>query len=91
MEKKSTDELKQVLEAAKKKAVIGSRYAHFKDPNSIYEVVDVVINEATDEPLVIYKDQNGEKLSFARPIHSWDEIVEHEEEQIRRFTPLDVI
>lgn len=91
MQHRSAEELKEELEEAKKKVVIGSRYSHFKDENSIYEIVDVVINEATEEPMVIYKDENGEKLTYARPLHSWDEIMEHDEQQIRRFTPLDVI
>ncbi|MDO8335906.1 MAG: DUF1653 domain-containing protein [Candidatus Saccharibacteria bacterium] len=88
---KSPDELKEILEAAKAKVVIGSRYSHFKDENSIYEVIDVVISEATEEPLVIYKDENGAKLTFARPLSSWSETIEHDQEEVRRFTPMDII
>ena len=91
MERKSAEELKKIIENAKDKVVIGSRYSHYKNPESTYEVKDVVIDEATEAPLVIYKNETGEKLTFARPLLSWEETVEHDEKQVRRFTPLDVI
>ncbi len=91
MEKKSDEELKQSLNTAKDKIVIGSRYSHYKNPESTYEVIDVVIDEATQTPLVIYRNETGEKITFARPLLSWEEMIEHDEKQIRRFTPLDVI
>lgn len=44
------------------------RYHHFKDATKTYTILGVAMHTETEEILVIYQAQYGEKKIFARPI-----------------------
>lgn len=52
---------------------IGGVYAHYKDPNSRYVVIDIGLLEATKEPAVIYRKDS---VTWIRPLQSWLEMVD---------------
>lgn len=70
---KDSNSLKKILDNAKDSVAVGARYQHYKEGE--YIVLDIVLNEANLEPLVIYQAQYGERLTFARPISNWLENV----------------
>jgi len=62
------------------------RYRHYKGGR--YEVVGAVIEEATLEPAVLYR-QLETGLVFSRPLKSWNEIVEYNGQLVSRFAPAE--
>lgn len=80
-------ELAKKIEEAKKQVMVGRQYSHFKNPEHTYTVLNIVILEATEEPLVIYKpDYEDTELVFARAIGKWREQVEKDGNTMQRFT-----
>lgn len=85
MNNKNEHDLKSKIEKAKQQVKVGGRYAHFKNPAHTYIVRDIAILESTQEPVVIYRAEYDDKLTFVRAIDSWLEVVEKDGQQIPRF------
>lgn len=79
------EEILEKINQAKSQIEIGSKYYHYKHPDFLYTIIDIVVEEASDEPMVIYKGQ-GDGLTFARPYKSFIEQVEVEGKMIARFS-----
>ena len=60
------------------------RYRHYKHGNE-YTVVDVVFHSETDEPMVLYRAEYGERRLWVRPLAMFLETVEFEGQQVQRF------
>lgn len=89
MDKKlSQNELSERLKIAKTLIEIGATYRHYKSADMMYEVKDIVIQEADNEPCVIYRALYGNHITFSRPVKSWIEMVEAEGRPTTRFTKL---
>lgn len=58
-------------------------YLHFKGGH--YNVIDVVRHSETDEWLVLYHPVNAPQPLWVRPLGMFNETVEHNGEQVRRF------
>jgi hypothetical protein len=84
--KLSQDELTERLNAAKQQVEIGAVYRHYKSPDMTYKVKDIVIQEADNEPCVIYQALYGGYLTFSRPVHVWLESVAVAGKLVPRFT-----
>jgi hypothetical protein len=65
--------LLQKLNQAKKQVIIGKDYVHYK--GGLYTVVNVALNENTQEIDVIYRPTSGryKNLLFSRPLKQWNE------------------
>lgn len=88
----SLQELEKVIADAKQQVTVGGRYSHFKNPDHMYKVLDIVIFEATEEPLVLYTPEYGDtELVFARAISKWLETVEKDGKKVQRFTPVNMV
>lgn len=62
------------------------QYKHYK--GHIYEVLGLAKHSETLADLVIYKNiETGEM--WARPVEMWDEMVEWEGREVKRFTKID--
>jgi hypothetical protein len=85
--KKTLEEINKTLTETKSQIKIGDKYVHYKSSESIYEIVDLVIIEATEEVGVIYKPNYGEltEVKFLRPLKEFLEEVEFEENFVQRF------
>lgn len=79
-------DLKNKVEKAKQQIEVGGRYVHFKDSKKIYIVRDIAILESTEEVVVTYQAEYGDRLTFVRPASSWLEIVDKDGKQVPRFT-----
>lgn len=77
--------LKSKVEKAKQQVKVGGRYAHFKNPVHTYIVRDIAILESTQEPVVIYRAEYGDNITFVRPVDEWLEVVEKDGQQVPRF------
>ncbi len=87
MAHKSIDSLEKELLKAQKKVSIGSTYYHYKNPNVVYKVTDLVTDEATETVLVIYRPLYVKTiLKWARPIKSFTEKIKVKGKKIQRFT-----
>lgn len=85
MAHKKPSELSEILKQAKIDVSVGSVYAHYKNPDLLYKVTQIAILEATDEPCVIYRAQYGPRFSFVRPVSSWLDKVEWQDQKVPRF------
>lgn len=60
------------------------RYRHFK--GNFYEVIDIALCSETQEPFVVYRALYGERGLWVRPLAMFDETIERDGRQIKRFT-----
>lgn len=58
-------------------------YRHYK--GGLYEVVGFAVHSETLEDMVIYKALYGEMKTWVRPLAMWNDIVDFEGGQIKRF------
>ncbi len=82
--KRTDDELAALLASC---PVPGTRWRHYKGGQ--YLILDCVILEATQTPLVVYTPFNS-VLHFARPLSEWGELVEFDGQRVPRFKPVEV-
>lgn len=59
------------------------RYRHFKGKE--YEVLLIARHSETLEPMVVYRALYGDGGIWVRPASMWDEMVEQNGRQVRRF------
>lgn len=83
MDRKTPDELAEVLASASKKVELGASYAHYKGGR--YKVEAVALLEATNEPAVVYRAEYDQRLVFIRPFSIWQEKVEWQGKLVPRF------
>jgi hypothetical protein len=84
----SQDQLTELLDDAKQQVEIGATYRHYKSADMVYKVKDVVIEEATNRPCVIYQANYGSKITFSRPLDVWLEKIDHNGSLVSRFTKI---
>ena len=77
--------LAKELAKAHRLVEVGSEYIHYKSPDKTYKVTQLAVLEASDEICVIYQAQYGDNLSFVRPLSSWLDIVEWNDQKLPRF------
>ena len=76
------DNLKNMAEEIK----IG-RYRHFK--GNEYEVLFIGRDSETAEPVVVYRALYGDNSVWVRPAKMWNETVERDGKEYKRFTYID--
>ena len=62
-------------------------YTHFK--GSQYEVLGTATHSETLEEMVLYRALAGDCALWVRPRSMWDEVIERDGRQIKRFTHED--
>lgn len=77
--------LQHRMDEAKQAVTIGGKYVHYKDPDHPYQVIDLVMIEATEEVGVLYRPVDGRPFTWLRPIEDFTAMVEWNGEQIPRF------
>jgi len=87
-EHKSHKEILDEINKANSKIVVGTVYAHYKNPGRRYRIKGFGTLESTDELCVIYQAEYGEKLTFIRPVGGWLENLEWQGKTVPRFTKL---
>ena len=82
-------ELGELLAEAKKQIEPGSGYQHSKTGGE-YTIVDVVLNEATEKPLIIYRAKYGDELTWARELDAFIDMVELNGKTVPRFVKIEL-
>lgn len=85
---KSHDELHSKLAAAAQQVTVNGVYAHYKNPDQHYTVLQLAITEWDDEICVIYQVQYDPALVFVRPLESWLATVAWNGATVARFTKI---
>ncbi len=60
------------------------RYRHYKRGNE-YTVVDIVFHSETDEAMVLYRAEYGQRQLWVRPAEMFLEWLEFEGNRVQRF------
>ena len=60
------------------------RYQHFK--GNFYQVLHIAKHSETDELLVVYQPEYGERGIWVRPLAMFDETIEREGKTLKRFS-----
>ncbi len=68
-------------------AIAPGLYRHFK--GNYYRVLSVARHSETTEPMVVYQALYGTNGIWVRPADMWNETVERDGKEIRRFQPLN--
>ena len=63
-------------------------YYHYRNPDQHYLVQGIGLDEATEEPLVIYQACYGDGLTWVRKVSVWNEEVEFNGKMVSRFTKI---
>lgn len=79
------DMLKQKMDEAAQSVVIGGIYVHYRNPDKPYQVLNLAIQEATEQICVIYKNLYGTELIWVRNLDSWNSMVMHNGDMVPRF------
>jgi hypothetical protein len=85
-ERESQDQLSVRLTTAAQQVTVGARYMHYKQLS--YKVLAVALCEEDNEPCVVYQAEYGNKITWVRPVTSWNEDVEVDGKTTKRFTKL---
>lgn len=59
------------------------RYQHFK--GNFYQVLYIARHSETQESMVVYQPEYGERAIWVRPLVMFDETIEREGKTIKRF------
>ena len=65
-------------------SVVPGKYVHFKGGR--YEVIGTAAHSETLEDMVVYRKLYGDGSMWVRPVVMWNEVVEHNGRQVKRFT-----
>ncbi|MEI7604102.1 MAG: DUF1653 domain-containing protein [bacterium] len=85
----SEKELLYKLNEAKKLIVIGGKYKHYSSEELTYTVIDIAIQEATENICVIYQPEYfTNKVLWVRDLEKFIEEIEIDDKKISRFTLL---
>lgn len=68
-------------------AIAPGLYRHFK--GNYYRVLSIARHSETTEPMVVYQALYGTNGIWVRPADMWNETVERDGKEIRRFQPLN--
>ena len=77
--------LKRLIKNAKARVKVGGKYIHFKNPEHVYLVLDIAIDQE-HKALVIYKGLYGEHLTWARPVDEFAGSIILKDKKVKRFT-----
>jgi hypothetical protein len=64
--------------------IIAGRYQHFK--GNFYQVLHIAKHSETQEFLVVYQPEYGERAIWVRPLSMFDETIERDGKSFKRFT-----
>ncbi len=86
---KDREELQRIISETENFVEVGGVYRHFK--GSEYIIRDIIILESSDEPLVVYYNQD-DNVAFGRPADEFLEVLTRDGATFNRFQyvrPLD--
>ena len=83
----SLDELTETVKKAEQRVHVGRLYTHYRDNKKIYKVLAIAINEADEEPCVVYQALYGDGLIWVRKVSIWLDAINYNGQISPRFIP----
>jgi hypothetical protein len=63
----------------------GERYAHYSDPEKLYEILAVGLDEETEQPCIVYRALYGANIVWTRLFEVWNRPAEVDGRTVQRF------
>jgi len=63
------------------------RYQHFK--GNFYQVLHIAKHSETEELLVVYQPEYGDRDIWVRPLNMFDETIERDGKTLKRFSKVE--
>ena len=82
----SQEQLARRLGETSRQVTVGASYMHYKQKLN-YKVLALALREEDNEPCVVYQAEYGNSIIWVRPLISWLEEVEIDNQKVNRFTP----
>ncbi len=82
------EQLIALRQKAQQHIEIGACYYHYRNPEKLYKIVALGLDEATEQPCVIYQSLDSDALVWIRPLSSWLEYVAYNNTQVPRFSKI---
>ncbi|GAC1369289.1 MAG: hypothetical protein NVSMB39_0970 [Candidatus Saccharimonadales bacterium] len=89
MSHKPSFQLQDELNIAASQVKVGAAYAHYKHPDQLYRVIQLLIIEATEEVGVVYQAEYGDRTTFVRPLSSFINQIDLKNSTVPRFGLVD--
>jgi hypothetical protein len=64
---------------------VGGIYHHYRNPNQLYRVIAIGLQEANEESCVVYESLYGDHIVWVRNVSVWLDTVEHQGQSVPRF------
>lgn len=80
----SLEHLAKNIEIVEKHIPIGSSWVHYKNPDKHYHIMDLVIDEASDEVTVLYQEA-WNNIKFVRLARTFLEKIDKDGVEVERF------
>ncbi len=81
----SSEQLQQLIIAAKQKIAVGQIYIHYKDPNKRYRIAAIALDESSERVSIVYEGLYAPYLTWIRPLDNFLESVTWQEKIVSRF------
>lgn len=81
----SSEQLQQLIIAAKHKIAVGQIYSHYKDQNKRYRVVAIALDESSENVSIVYEGLYAPHLTWIRPLDNFLERITWQEKIVSRF------
>lgn len=86
----SYEDLQSLLAEAREKVETGVLYRHYSNAEKRYKVLVVALQEATQEPCVVYESLTSPGLIWVRNLDDWLALVKDKDgNEVPRFTRVD--
>lgn len=67
----SNTELQEKIDAVSTKIIVGGQYVHWRNPNSIYEIMSLALSEWDEEVVVVYRNVDS-GITWVRKVYGED-------------------
>lgn len=81
----SSEQLQQLVTAAKQKITVGQIYSHYKDATKRYRIIAIALDEASESVSIVYEGLYAPYLTWIRPIDNFLESVTWQDKLVVRF------
>jgi hypothetical protein len=79
------ESLNFIFAQAKQQVEVGAVYHHYRNPNHLYRVLAVAIDEKLEQPCVVYQALYGDYLTWVRSFSDWCGKIEYQGQIVSRF------
>lgn len=79
------DGLQKIIRGGEQQVSVGGVYTHYRNPDQLYKVLAIALDEVTAQQCVVYQALYGDKLIWIRSVEIWRGSIEYEGKMVPRF------